>query len=236
MRDNKAGGIWLILILCVLTTLPFVLWPQLDLLISGWFYDPAQGFFWDESFPVQVVYQLFDTLHLWLLALMLIGLGLTWTRYRRYALLDRRQLGFLFLLMLIGPGLITNALIKEYSGRARPRNVVEFGGDHTFTPALTPAAECADNCSYVSGHAALGFWFIGLGWVLRRRRYFALGIVVGLVVGAGRIIQGGHFTSDVIGAFWVVFFTAFLLARWLLPAERTSEAPAAATVQPPAVH
>jgi lipid A 4'-phosphatase len=106
-----------------------------------------------------------------------------------------------------------NAGLKEHWGRARPREVMEFGGSQQFTPALLPTAQCETNCSFVSGHAALGFYLIGIAWVSRKRRWLVAGITLGGLVGAGRILQGGHFLGDVIFSFWVVYFSAVLLDR-----------------------
>ena len=45
-----------------------------------------------------------------------------------------------------------------------------------------------------------------------RRRYLWLGIGIGAVVGLGRNIQGNHYLSDVVFAFWMVYPCAILLA------------------------
>lgn len=112
---------------------------------------------------------------------------------------------FLSLVLLAGPGLIVNLLLKAHSGRARPAHVLEFGGAHPFTPMLRFAEHCSSNCSFSSGETALSsaLVFAGLALVwprLRRRR--------GLVLAAGlaligltlllRVALGRHFASDVL--------------------------------------
>ena len=67
----------------------------------------------------------------------------------------------------------------------------------------------------MSGHAAIGFWFLVFGWALQQRRWFAIGVMIGLLVGGFRVIQGAHFLSDVVFAFWVVYFTGLLCRRQL---------------------
>ena len=47
-----------------------------------------------------------------------------------------------------------------------------------------------------------------------RRRWFLIGLVSGAVIGAGRIMQGGHFLSDVIFAFYTVWLSCELVA-WI---------------------
>ena len=102
-----------------------------------------------------------------------------------------------------------------------------------MTPSCSPvirstrisglSGSCKTNCSFVSGHAALGFWFIGFAWALGRRRYLWLGIGIGAVVGLGRNIQGNHYLSDVVFAFWMVYLCAVILAwRYELVIDETA--------------
>ena len=42
----------------------------------------------------------------------------------------RRICLFLILVMLLGPGLLVNGVLKEYWGRPRPRNIIPFGGNY----------------------------------------------------------------------------------------------------------
>ncbi len=123
---------------------------------------------------------------------------------------------FLLASLLLGPGLVVNAVLKEHWGRARPHQVVEFGGSQPFTPALLPANHCERNCSFVSGHSAIGFWWLALGlaWPAWRWRAMALGVVLGGALSVVRIMQGGHFLSDTVFSFLVVWGVAESLA-WL---------------------
>lgn len=201
----------LVFIACVLI---FWFYPQIDLLTSALFFDPEKGFFLGSHALVLFSYQLFARLQFLVLGLLLLAL-ITAQWIPAWRLRGQRRAAiYLLLLLLTGPGLLVNAGVKENWGRARPREVTEFGGHQTFTPALIPAAQCEHNCSFVSGHAALGFYLIGMAWVTRQRRWLAAGIALGMLVGAGRILQGGHFLGDVIFSFWIVYFSADILA-WL---------------------
>jgi lipid A 4'-phosphatase len=191
--------------------LVFLLWPRLDILVSSWFYQPGSGFFLAREPLVRFSYKLFANLHLYVLPLLL-GL-LIWQKFKQ------KPTGsgwFLLLALLLGPGLLVNTVFKEEWGRARPREVVEFGGSQEFSGAFVISNQCATNCSFVSGHAAMGFYLLALAWVLRRY-WLWLGLLLGSVVGLGRLLQGGHFLSDVIFAFWAVYFVCLLLAQWLRP-------------------
>jgi lipid A 4'-phosphatase len=199
----------------------FVSLPQLDMVVSRSFYDPAtQGFPLGEWPLLEVVYRVFAKIQFPLL-LVLLPMSL----FGRAAKADAAQSGrrrlcqFLLVSLLLGPGILTNIVIKDHSfGRARPNDTVSFGGEAKFTRAFEYSGVCPNNCSFVSGHAAMGFYFIGLGWVFRSALGFWLGVAIGGAVGLTRIMQGGHFLSDVVFAFWVVHFCyAWLGRRFDLP-------------------
>ena len=194
----------------------FLLWPEIDLRVADWYFDADRGFFLSDQPLVQASYGLFAKLHLPVAGVLLWLFLASWIWRREGEKALRRRLGFLILSLALGPGLLVNEVFKAESGRARPGQVEQFGGDKNFTPVFQPADQCERNCSFVSGHAAMGFFFIGFAWVWRDRRWFWLGIGVGLAVGAGRMLQGGHFLSDILFAFWVVYGVDVLLARWLL--------------------
>lgn len=199
-----------------------VVFPQVDFRVSGWFYDPQTGFWLKDQPLVQFIYNLVP----WVTRTVVIGLILfllaAWTVYRRrdYFAQRRRTALYLLLVMAIGPGILVNTVFKDHWGRARPSQIIEFGGTKTFTPAAIPADQCPKNCSFVSGHASVGFYFLALAFVLPRRRalWLALGTTLGLGVGLVRIMQGGHFFSDVIFCGIIVYLTARALHTIMFPA------------------
>ncbi|CAK0757921.1 lipid A 4'-phosphatase [Gammaproteobacteria bacterium] len=197
----------------------FLVFPSLDLRISYWFYRPDEGFFWRSHPLVVFIYNVVP----WLAAGLVVGYSAVllgplvskkvWLQSRR------RSVGYLLLVLLLGPGLMVNTVLKDHWGRARPYQVQFFGGTQQFTPALVPATQCDRNCSFVSGHASLGFYFVAFGFVLRhqRRAWLAIGLVAGTGVGLVRIIQGGHFLGDVIFSFFVVYVVAWVLQGLVHP-------------------
>jgi lipid A 4'-phosphatase len=101
----------------------------------------------------------------------------------------------------IGPGLIVNYGFKDHIfGRARPCKIKEFGGEKNFTPAFTISDNCIKNCSFTSGHASLAFFLSAFAFIAksRSRSIFTSVMIFSAIVGMGRIIQGGHFLSDII--------------------------------------
>lgn len=199
----------------------FALFPNFDLWVTGHFYDAEHGFIYANHPLVQLSYRVFADLH-WLIIASLIAFWLS-VRYLFNNQKTHLQIisVYLLLALLLGPGVLVNTLFKSEWGRARPVQIVEFGGDKPYTAPFVPANNCTTNCSFVSGHAAMGFYFISLAWVLGRKRWMVIGMAMGSGVGIGRMLQGGHFFSDIVFAFWSVYLTCALLA-WLLKLEPLS--------------
>ncbi|MBX2858158.1 MAG: phosphatase PAP2 family protein [Cellvibrionaceae bacterium] len=195
------------LVCCILI---FLIWPQLDLLVSDLFYD-ANQFYWDQNLVVQFIYKLFAKIHFGYL-LALLALLIFAQRSRRTVL--SKQCGYLLCCLLLGPGILVNLVLKDNSlGRPRPVHIQHYGGEHRFAAAFHYSGVCRKNCSFVSGHAAIGYYFLALAWALRKRYWLYIGLLSGLAIGGIRIVQGGHFLSDVVFAGWVVYFTSLVLAK-----------------------
>lgn len=205
-----------LLTLFVAMALLFRLFPGIDLAVSGLFYVPDEGFIFGDQPLVRVSYLLFAKLHFFVFALILWLLFASWYWRGTVERGLRRRLRFLLVVLLLGPGLMVNEVLKGNSGRARPVTVSQFGGDKQFTPAFAPSDQCQRNCSFVSGHAGMGFFLIALAWVFRDRRWLWAGLVLGALVGLGRVLQGAHFLSDIVFAFWTVYGSCLLLAHWML--------------------
>lgn len=191
----------------------FLAAPGIDLAVSAFFHEPGNGFPLGHSAWAQLFYQGSPLLvRLWVVILVTAALASLWQRFRGL----RRPALFLLAVLAVGPGLVVTVL-KDHWDRARPHQIVEFGGDKQFTPAWVIADQCEDNCSFVSGHASGAFSLLALAWVFPRRRRFwlAAGLLWGAHMGLVRMAQGGHFLSDVVFAGFVVYFSADLLARWV---------------------
>lgn len=192
-----------------------VAFPRTDIAIAGLFHDPFDGFYLRENPLVRLVFNGVP----WITRSVVVGLVLfllaAWTAWRRREFFSRQRRAALYLLlvMIIGPGLLVNTLFKDQWGRARPSQVKEFGGSKQFTRAAIPADQCEKNCSFVSGHASVGFFFLAFAFVWPRRRalWLVTGTALGLGIGLVRIMQGGHFFSDVIFCGIVVYLSARVL-------------------------
>jgi lipid A 4'-phosphatase len=225
-------GLW-ILVGFLLSVLLFAAFPQLDLIVSGYFFDNGfhiQDQWWQVALRDGVQYFLIGSLAL------VTGVYL-FNRFHRRAVggVCGKKVCYLFLVLILGAGLIVNLGFKDNFGRARPRNVAEFGGTKQFTPPFVVSAECRKNCSFSSGEGAAGFFSLALALALtRKRRWFAAAIAFGVVVSLGRIVAGAHFLSDAVVSFFVMLVVADVLYHYMLvarPAE-TALAPAAASALP----
>lgn len=209
----------LILLPPLLLAALFLVFPGLDLWAGGLFHTPGRGFLLTGNAFFDAVHDYIGLLG-WGLFLggMLVWLASFRPRAPERLRAMRRAAAFVALVQLLGPGLLVNVVFKDHWGRARPGYVEAFGGDRQFTPPWVPSDQCRKNCSFVCGDASVGFGLIALAYVGRRRRaWFAAALIVGGALGVMRMAQGGHFLSDVVFAFYAVWFVAWVLARWLPP-------------------
>jgi membrane-associated phospholipid phosphatase len=137
----------------------------------------------------------------------------------------RMVIAYMGLSLALGPILISNIILKDNMGRARPKQTVEFGGHKQFTPALLPSKECPRNCSFVSGHASTGFFLVTFAFLmapgLRRRAAFAGALAIGTAAGLGRIAEGGHYLSDVVFAGLINFGIAWGLYHLMIGRQKS---------------
>jgi lipid A 4'-phosphatase len=214
-------------------TLVFLLWPTLDLHIQRQLFDPVA-----KVFPGQQV-AIFSWAseaveYLVVVAVVVPGLVLlarwrggrvSWLPgiLRRLAgEMTGRMYGYLLLSLLLGPGLVVNELFKNHWGRARPRQLTEFGGAADFTPPWLPAQQCDRNCSFTSGDPSVLFWGVSLAFLLPapwRGRVLWASVLLGLAVGMARMAVGAHFFSDVLYSGLFVYLVARCLHAWMLAPE-----------------
>jgi len=208
----------------LLLAILFVAVPQIDLTVSSWFYDPTRGEWAGSDDAIATsVYGIFRYLPYFLVPVLLFSV-LAGFLPGGPDKSNRRLLTFLLVTLLAGPGILVHSVFKESFDRARPKNVEQFDGRKSFTPAFVVSDSCSKGCnSFVSGHAAMGFWFMTLGWVFSSRKWFWAGVATGIILSATRIIQGGHFLSDTLFAGFVCYFTFRLCGAWILRRSRPTD-------------
>ncbi|MEM0897867.1 MAG: phosphatase PAP2 family protein, partial [Verrucomicrobiota bacterium] len=123
---------------------------------------------------------------------------------------------------------LINAVLKPMWGRPRPAELEQFGKKEQYE-RLWEYDPTSDGKSFPSGHASMGFYFFALAILAYRKRSrwtgaaFGAALGFGLVMGSVRVIQGGHFVSDVLWAASICWFTAVLLAPIIPAGERESK-------------
>ena len=193
---------------------------DIDKWVAGLFYDSTRGFSANHSVPWTTLRESTRLSAYGVGAFLIFALIWRVMLGRAFFGLSRAAIIYLIAAFVLGPGLLVNGILKEEWGRARPSQIIEFGGSKRFTLPLTITDQCDHNCSFVSGEASLGFAFGAFGFAarsLRRRRLgFAAGVLVGSGFGLLRIAQGGHFLSDVFFAGVFIFSLSWALHHVLV--------------------
>lgn len=127
----------------------------------------------------------------------------------------RKISGIISFLAIVNPLLFVQ-LMKLFWGRVRFRDLV--AGYSNFTPWFIPQG-ITGNFSFPSGHTAMGWMFLPLLVIVRKREWkdpIKILIIIlvlgwGIFVGLSRIVVGAHYASDVLFASGVAAVTTLLL-------------------------
>lgn len=207
-----------ILIITAFLALLLTIFPELDVSFSELFFSVENGFIYKKNFLVYQIYKLLPWLTKLFVLFCVIYLVYITIKYRSLKKIIRSGVFFLFITAIVSPGLIVNEGFKENFGRARPSQIEEFNGTKDFTRAFKISNQCEHNCSFSSGHAAMGYFFSAIAYttsLLYFNRIYIAGVVFGSIVGLSRIMMGGHFLSDVVvSAFIVLFFNHIIFILW----------------------
>jgi lipid A 4'-phosphatase len=198
--------------------------PRVDIYVSALFFD--KSFYLGRQWWTTLMHESMG---------YFLGLSMTavvgvyvWNKLSKRNLcgVDGKRVVYLFLVLILGAGLIVNGLLKDNFGRARPRDIAEFGGSKVYTPPFVVSAECDKNCSFASGESAGGFFALALALALSRRRaWFASAVGLGAIVSFCRIASGAHFLSDTIVSFFVMLIVADVLYYYVVLARIERQVP-----------
>ena len=210
--------LWIVTMMLALVT-GLIAWSGMDISTSSRF---ALGGSWavGEQFPWKLLYRIdrIPAIVLAVTGLLAMTWGLLKPRWRHWV----RPGLFLVLLLGLGPGLLVNAVFKDHWGRPRPRQVVEFGGDKPFFQPWKKGV-AGEGHSFPSGHASVAFYMTAPFFMLRRNRprqahaWLAGGMTFGILMGVARITQGGHFLSDIVWSWGMIYLSSIFLAYFLNP-------------------
>ena len=196
-----------------------MLFPGTDIALSGAFYSPDAGFTWSADGLLEFVRQTVPDIVIGSFILCLVFWVASFCGVRSLRWFSTTRVAYLLSTLLIGPALIVESLLKPYWGRARPKDIIDFGGDASYTLPWQVAHECAKNCSFVSGHAAIAFWITAYAMLLPTRWRVAgvfAGTAFGIGVGLVRVAQGAHFFSDIVAAGFIILLVNTVVAQLIL--------------------
>ncbi|MDP8232227.1 MAG: phosphatase PAP2 family protein [Candidatus Zophobacter franzmannii] len=184
-----------------------------DMILQFKFWSGTEGWFLRKSFPWHQLYNYGNIPALLLTLGSLIVLTLSF--FKPHLEKFQKLTVYFILVMIIGPGILVNSVLKQNWGRPRPREVVEFGGKYQFEKVLDYDKSSGGN-SFPCGHASMGFFFFAPAIAFRNKKlkFYTLLLfawILGLAIGYGRMVQGGHFASDVIWSGMLVYWVSYLM-------------------------
>jgi len=224
IRTRAFKDFSIILLFMGMLTLVFRL-TDADISLQRWFYSPEKGWllqfhpFWDFIYR----FGIFPGYFLVFGGLIMVTLSYWNVKYIHY----RKASMVLIFTMIIGPGLVVNLLLKDHTGRPRPREITEFGGTEKFI-CICEKGATNEGKSFPCGHCSMGFYLAIPYLFLRNRKkilaysVLALGVGYGIIIGIARMMAGGHFASDVLWAGLIVWLTA-LCGYYLFRADKPIE-------------
>jgi len=211
LGEFKNQNIFFVLIILFCFAFLLTLGPSLDLFFSSLFYIGNNNFLLQSYYLITIFFRDFGIPLL--LVYLLVAPALT-----KFFPINRLFFGYVFKLKEIifiwfitafNLGLLVNILLKIFWGRARPGDILEFGGVDFFTPWFKISNACNSNCSFVSGDSSVGFSLIILYFITKNIYYTYIALISGFLIGLIRIAEGGHFLSDVLFSCILVILSSF---------------------------
>jgi membrane-associated PAP2 superfamily phosphatase len=209
------AGLVTVLVITVIGGAVFAIDPSLDLAIAGHFFSATKHSFisapWLDG--LRTAARFVVTL---VAAPAFVAVVMKLIAPQRAMLIPGRAALLMIASLAIGPGLVSNVILKDHWHRPRPYQVAEFGGPLRFVPWWNPRGECRSNCSFVAGEPSGAFWTVAaasyapLSW---RPAAYATAVAFGIAVGVVRMAAGGHFASDVLFAGVLTILTIWLAHR-----------------------
>lgn len=202
---------------------------RIDWWVSSLFFDPESG-----HFPLRDHWFLEKVMHAGVKNAV-VGVGLlvlaAWIASFRLKRVSkwRPLLLFLFVAMVLSSSVIS--LIKSTSGKHCPYDLEQYGGTVPFVGLLErlPQGVNAGKC-WPGGHASAGFCLFAFYFAalkLARRRMAAAmltgSLLLGLVLGMGRVAQGAHFVSHNLWSAlisWLVILALYELLLRRVPLQK----------------
>ncbi|QDT63919.1 phosphatase PAP2 family protein [Calycomorphotria hydatis] len=137
-----------------------------------------------------------------------------------------RPIVFSTLIIVLVPGMLVNGVLKGAWSRPRPQHLEQFGGAVPYQPFWEMGNDPITMKSFPSGHAALAFLTLLPLFLCRRDQkktafaIIAVGLSFGAFVSASRVIQGLHFTNDILWSLGLTYCCAVAFRPFFLTIDR----------------
>jgi lipid A 4'-phosphatase len=212
-------GLLVALGLALVFVVVFGFYPDLDLKVASYFYDPVT-----KSFPIKNGWlaAIARDAAMWIAWAFVVpsavAVVVKFARPPKPLLVPGRTIAFFLITIILSAGILSNLGFKSHWSRPRPVMVTEFNGPWAFKPWYDPSGACEKNCSFFSGEGATAFWTYApaaLAPPAWRPLAYVGATLFGLATGALRMAFGGHFLTDVLASGLVTFFVIWLAYAWI---------------------
>ena len=207
LKKLNSNHVFLALLIFFIIVLFLAIGSSIDIYISSLFYLGKQKFVLQSYFILTVIFRkiFIPLIVLYLMVLPIISIFLPIEKFYFNFKLKSKEVWFIFGSVFFNLLIFVNLILKNMWGRARPNDILQLGGKENFSPWFELSSACNTNCSFVSGDAAVGFSLIILFFITKNKIFFWGSLVAGLSIGLIRILEGGHFFSDVIMSGLIVY-------------------------------
>jgi membrane-associated PAP2 superfamily phosphatase len=206
-----------ILIIAALVLLTIFELTSIDFWLNNFFYNPDLKEFGlrNHPFMTQVMHHGMKT------AMYALGVGsiifAIWTLKVGKTLLTARHVWVGSLGVILIPALV--ALLKHLTNKHCPWSLDVYGGSVPYAGLFeTHLSQFGTGQCFPAGHAAGGFmwfaWAMALWFIYPKlaKIIFSLAILLGLILGVSRMMQGAHFISHVLWTAWFSWAISLVLA------------------------
>jgi membrane-associated PAP2 superfamily phosphatase len=189
----------------------------IDLFVQDHFYNlQSRHWFVDADTPLpRLLFYTGPKALIWLLGLCLIGAAVFYRKFPRLPF-TRRDIIIVVATLATAPALVS--LGKETTDTFTPAQVRRYNGDVPYVKVIDryPPGDHPHKRGrgFPAGHASGGFALLALAGLAKTRHGRAIGIAIGLTVGAAmgtyQMLKGAHYLSHtLVTAFlcWIAFLT-----------------------------
>ena len=185
--------------------------PSIDIYLSGIFYYGNGQFLLQSFYVVTILFRkiLLPIIIIYVFFLPILSMILPINTIYFGHHFKIREIVFIWVSGFINLLIVVNLFFKNLWGRARPNDILELGGKENFSYWYEISTSCERNCSFVSGDASVGFSLICIYFLTKKIFFFWASLLIGSSIGVIRMMEGGHFFSDIVMAMILIFLLYF---------------------------